>query len=73
MYIYHFTIKATRERFMEPPLHYTHERYVAAYSYDQAYSHIWAMLNKAGWKIDEIRGRKLILEDIRDECDKITF
>ena len=54
MYVYKFTIKATRERFMEPPLHDTSEHYIAAYSYDQAHSHVWGMLNRAGWKIDEI-------------------
>lgn len=72
MYIYHFTIKATLERFMEPPLHDTHERYIAAYSYEQAHSYVWGMLARAGWKVDEIKGRQHILEDIRDKCDHIT-
>ena len=72
MTIYKLTVKAVRERFMEPPLHDTSEHYIAAYSYDQAHSYVWAMLNRAGWKIDEIRGKEVYLIDIRDSCDHVT-
>lgn len=72
MYIWKFTVTATRERFMESPLHDTSERYVAAYSHEQAHSYVWARLNKAGWKVDEIKAREIFLEDIRDSCDHIT-
>lgn len=72
MYVWKFTIQATRERFMEPPLHDTSERYVAAYSYDQAHSYVWGRLNKAGWKVDSIKAKTVFLEDIRDSCDQTT-
>lgn len=72
MYIYKFTVKATRERFMEPALHDTSEHYIAAYSYEQAHSHVWAMLEKGGWKIDQIQGKEVWLQDIRDSSDHIT-
>lgn len=72
MYVWEFTVTATRERFMERPLHDTSKRYVAAYSYEQAHSYVWARLNKAGWMVDEIKAREIFLEDIRDSCDRIT-
>lgn len=69
MYIYKFTVEATRERFMESPLHDTSEHYIAAYSYEQAHSHVWAMLEKGGWKVNKITGKTVYLQDIRDTCD----
>ena len=72
MYIYKFTIDATRERFMEPPLRDTSEHYIAAYSYDQAHSHVWGMLERAGWIIQRIAGKEIFLQDIRDVCDHTT-
>ena len=72
MYIYKFTVEAERERFMERTLHDTSEHYIAAYSYDQAHSHVWSMLEKAGWKINRITGKEIFLQDIRDTCDHIT-
>ena len=72
MYIYKFTVEATRERFMEPALHDTSEHYIAAYSYEQAHSHVWAMLEKGGWKVNKITGKTVYLQDIRDTCDHTT-
>lgn len=72
MIIYKFTVEAVRERFMEPPLHDKFEEYFAAYSYDQARSHVWRRLEKAGWSIKSLTGKQLILQDIRDACDHIT-
>ena len=72
MYVWKFKVTATRERFMEPPLHDTWEEYIAAYSYDQAHTHVWARLNKAGWTLDKIEAKEIILEDIRDSCDHTT-
>ena len=72
MYIYKLTVEATRERFMEPPLRDTSEHYIAAYSYEQAHSYVWSMLNKAGWKIQRITGKEIFLQDIRDACDRTT-
>lgn len=72
MYIYHFTVEAVRERFMEPPLHDTSEHYIAAYSHDQAHSYVWSMLNKAGWKVQRITSKEVYLQDIRDTCDHTT-
>lgn len=72
MYIYKFIVEATRERFMERPLHDTSEHYIAAYSYDQAHSYVWSQLNHAGWEIRSITGQEIFLQDIRDKCDHIT-
>lgn len=72
MYIYKLTVEATRERFMEPPLHDRFEEYFAAYTFDQAHSHVCARLNKAGWKVQSISGEKIYLQDIRDTCDHTT-
>lgn len=72
MYIYKFTVEATRERFMEPALHDTSEHYIAAYSYEQAHSHVWAMLEKGGWQVNKITGKTVYLQDIRDTCDHTT-
>lgn len=72
MTIYKLTVKATRERFMEAPLHDTSEHYIAAYSYEQAFSHVRAMLKRAGWNVDEILGREIYLVDIRDQSDHVT-
>lgn len=72
MYVYKFTVDAVRERFMEPPLHDTSEHYIAAYSYDQAHSHVWRMLEQAGWKVKQIKGKAIFLQDIRDACDHTT-
>lgn len=72
MYIYKFIVEAERERFMEPPLRDTSEHYIAAYSYDHAHSHVWGMLEQAGWKINKITGKEIFLNDIRDKCDHIT-
>lgn len=65
MGIYKFTVEATRERFMEPPLHKVHEHYIAADSYDRAHTHVWKLLQRGGWEIRRITGRKIILQDIR--------
>lgn len=70
--IFKFMVEATRERFMEPPLHDKWEEYIAAYSYDQAHSHIWRRLEKAGWQINKIEAREILLQDIRDACDHTT-
>lgn len=72
MYVYKFTVEAERERFMERPLHDTSEHYIAAYSYDQAHSHVWGMLERAGWKVKRITGKEIFLQDIRDACDHVT-
>jgi len=72
MYVYKFTVEATRERFMEPPLRDTSDHYIAAYSYDQAHSHVWSQLSKAGWKVNRITGKEIFVQDIRDSCDHIT-
>lgn len=72
MVIYKFTVDAERERFMEPVLHDTSEHYIAAYSYDQAHSHVWGMLERAGWKVNRITGKEIFLQDIRDSCDRTT-
>ena len=63
MYAYKFIIEAERERFMESPLRETSERYIAADSYDQAHSYAWERLNKAGWKVNKITGKKIILKE----------
>ena len=66
MKAYRFTVKAYRERFMEPTLHETHDYYVMADSYEQAHSHVWSMLNKAGWKVEKfLTGEEIIVQDIR--------
>ena len=44
MYTYKFIVEAERERFMEPPLRETSERYIAADSYDQAHSYVPVVL-----------------------------
>ena len=72
MYIYKFIVEAERERFMERPQRDTSERYIAANSYDQAHSYVWKMLERAGWKINRITGKKVYLDDIRDSCDHTT-
>lgn len=72
MSIYKFTVEATRDRFMEPPLRDKFDDYIAAYSYDQAHSYVWARLNKAGWKVQSISGKEIFLTDIRDACDHTT-
>ena len=72
MVVYKLTVTATRDRFMERPLHDTSEHYIAAYDYDQAHGYVWAMLDKAGWKIDSITGKEVYLQDIRDSCDHTT-
>ena len=63
MYTYKFIVEAERERFMEPPLRETSERYIAADSYDQAHSYVWERLKKAGWKVMKITGKIIILEE----------
>ena len=72
MYIYKFTVKATRDRFMEPPLRDTSEHYIAAYSYDHALTHINQMLTRGGWKINSVDGKEIYLHDIRDQSDHLT-
>ena len=67
MYIYKFTVTATRERFMEPPLHDVSEHYVAADSYEQAHGHVWANLAHGGWKIDKIESKEIFIQDIRTQ------
>ena len=72
MTVYKFTVEAERERFMEPPLRDTSDHYIAAYSYDQAHSHVWSNLTRAGWQIRRITGKEILVQDIRDACDRIT-
>lgn len=72
MYIYKFIVEAEREQFMERTIHDTSEHYIAAYSYDHAHSHVWGMLERAGWKINKITGKEIFLNDIRDSCDHTT-
>ncbi len=72
MVVYKFTVDATRERFMEPPLHDVSEHYVIAYDQDQAHSHVWARLNRAGWKVNSIKSGEIYVQDIRDQCDHVT-
>lgn len=72
MVIYKFIVEAEREMFMEPLRRDTSEHYIAAYSYDQAHSHVWGMLERAGWKVKRITGKEIILQDIRDSCDHAT-
>lgn len=67
---YRFTVKAYRERFMEPPLRETFDYYVIADSYEQAHSHVWSMLNGGGWKVEEfINAEQIIIQDIREKHD----
>ena len=73
MMIYKFTVEAMRERFMERPLHDVSEHYIAAYSYEQAHDHVVKMLTRAGWKIKKITEKNTFLQDIRDECDRVTY
>lgn len=70
--VYVFKVEAVRERFMEPPIHATSEHYIAAYSYDQAHSHVWANFERAGWKVEKITSEEVYVQDIRDSCDHIT-
>lgn len=72
MYVYKFTVEATRERFMEPPLHDVSDHYVAAYDYDQAHSYVWSKLSRVGWNVQSIRGKEIWIQDIRDKSDHVT-
>lgn len=65
MTIFKFTIEATRERFMEPPLREVHEHYIAADSYDQAHTYVWERLRRGGWEVQRISGHQILLQDIR--------
>ena len=70
MTAYRFTVKASRDRFMEPPLCETHDYYVIADSYEQAHSHVWSMLNSGGWKVEKfINAEPIIIQDIREKHD----
>ena len=52
MYIYKFIVEAERiDHHTGNTVHDTSEHYIAAYSYDHAHSHVWGMLEQAGWKI----------------------
>lgn len=73
MYIYKFIVEAERvDHHTGNTVHDTSEHYIAAYSYDHAHSHVWGMLERAGWKINKITGKEIFLNDIRDKCDHIT-
>lgn len=62
---YKFTVEAERERFMEPTLHDKFEEIVLANSYEEAHSHIWSRLERAGWKINSMKGGQIAITDIR--------
>ena len=66
MKVYRFIVEAERERFMESPLRDKSEHYIAAYTYDQAHSHVWGMLERAGWKVLRMSGERIILQDARE-------
>lgn len=66
MFAYKFIIEATQERFMEPPLHDVSEHYIVADSYNDAHSHVWGMLNRAGWKVQSIKSKGIFIQDIRN-------
>lgn len=68
MMIYRFVVKATRERFMEPPLREELAFNFLADSYDQAHSEVFAMLKRGGWKLEKfIEAKSEPLYDIRKE------
>lgn len=66
MSTYKFIVEAERERFMEPPLRDVSRHYIVADTYDQAHGFVWGRLSEAGWKVQRISGKKIILQDSRE-------
>ena len=66
MSTYKFIVEAERERFMEPPLRDVSRHYIVADTYDQAHGFVWERLSEAGWKVQRISGKKIILQDSRE-------
>ncbi len=71
MSTYKFTVDATRERFMERPLHEVLDYYVAADTRDQAHSHVMSLLHNGGWTIRSIKGEEIIVMDIRGGREEV--
>lgn len=65
MMIYHITVRAMRERFMELALIETLHYYVSADSYEQARDCVFEMLNRGGWKPGTITHEMVPLIDAR--------
>lgn len=71
MSTYKFTVDATRERFMERPLHEHLDYYVAADTRDQAHGHVMRLLRNGGWSVNSVKIEEIILVDIRGDREQI--
>lgn len=66
-----FTVKATREHFMEPDERFTHEWYVVADSYEEASEYVLDRMSNGGWKIESFNSEKIYVFDVRGGEEKI--
>ena len=75
MTIYKVTVKVKRERFMEPPLHFTQELHIIADSYDQAIKYARDRMTGNGNEEEALTyervGEVMALFDVRDGEEKI--
>ncbi|MBO7662798.1 MAG: hypothetical protein J6U01_05465 [Clostridia bacterium] len=76
MTIFKVTVKVKRERFMEPPLHFTQVLHIIADDYDQALKYARSRMIGNGNEEEDIRYERLeneimALFDVREGDEKI--